>query len=354
MSDASLVLEVEDMVKHYPTKSGGPLGKPGVVHAVDGVSFSLRRGETLAIVGESGCGKSTLARCLMRLEDPTAGRVRLNGIDITRMGARALRPLRRHMQIVFQDPYASLNSRWSIGALMADPLRLHGMVPRAARRKRAAELLETVGLGADHLDRYPHELSGGQRQRVAIARALAVKPDIIICDEPVSALDVSIQAQVINLLKRLQAEFGLAYIFISHDLSLVRHISDRVAVMYLGQIVEIAETRGMRQRVHHPYSQALFSAAPVPDPDAARTRPRLLLSGDVPSPLDPPAGCRFHTRCPYRQDVCRDQAPALRAAAGRHVRCHFAGEPGFPPDLSVVGTPTLPPHAPARSATSVL
>jgi len=329
MSEAP-VLEVESLIKHYPAK-GGALGSRGAVHAVDGVSFSLRRGETLAIVGESGCGKSTLARCLMRLEEPTAGCVRLNGVDITRMGARALRPLRRHMQIVFQDPFASLNPRWSIGALMADPLRLQAMVPRHERRKRAGELLETVGLGADYLDRYPHELSGGQRQRVAIARALAVRPDIIICDEPVSALDVSIQAQVINLLKRLQAEFGLAYIFISHDLSLVRHISDRIAVMYLGQIVEIAETRDMRRSVHHPYSQALFSAAPVPDPDLAQERPRLLLSGDVPSPLDPPSGCRFHTRCSYSQDVCRNEAPALRSVLGRHVRCHFAGEQDLPP-----------------------
>ena len=339
MSEAP-VLEVENLVKHYPAK-GGARGGEGVVHAVDGVSFSLQRGETLAIVGESGCGKSTLARCLMRLEEPTAGCVRLKGVDITRMSARALRPLRRHMQIVFQDPFASLNPRWSIGALMADPLRLQAMVPRAERRARAKELLETVGLGADYLDRYPHELSGGQRQRVAIARALAVRPDIIICDEPVSALDVSIQAQVINLLKRLQAEFGLAYIFISHDLSLVRHISDRVAVMYLGQIVEIADTRDMRQSVQHPYSQALFSAAPVPDPDAARSRPRILLSGDVPSPLDPPPGCRFHTRCPHRQDICRSEAPALRPVLGRDVRCHFADGPGFPPKPSagdLVGT----------------
>lgn len=331
--DADHVLEVRDLVKHYPVK-GGLFAEKKVVHALDGVSLTIRRGETLALVGESGCGKSTLARCLMRLEESTSGSIMLDGHDITRVHGRALRPLRRAMQIVFQDPYASLNPRWSIASLIGDPMRLHGLGNRRDRRKRVAELLETVGLREEFMSRYPHELSGGQRQRVAIARALAVQPDVIICDEPVSALDVSIQAQVINLLKRLQREFGIAYLFISHDLSLVKHIADRVAVMYLGQIVETADAGQIRNKVMHPYSQALFSAAPLAEPDAAARKRRIILAGDVPSPVDPPAGCRFHTRCPYAKDICASDAPALRAIEGRHVRCHFAGEPGFPPPAS--------------------
>ncbi|MBL8706694.1 MAG: ATP-binding cassette domain-containing protein, partial [Rhodospirillales bacterium] len=283
--------------------------------------------------GESGCGKSTFARCVVRLEDASAGSVILNGADITRTRGRALRSLRRHLQIVFQDPFASLNPRYSIASLVGDPIRLQGKLDRKARRQRVAGLLETVGLGAEYLDRYPHELSGGQRQRVAIARALAAEPEVIVCDEPVSALDVSIQAQVINLLKRLQKQFGIAYVFISHDLSLMRHISDRVAVMYLGQIVELAPTRSVRDRVLHPYSQALFSAAPVADPEAARRKRRIILQGDVPSPIDPPKACRFHTRCPYRRDICSQTAPELRPVEDRLVRCHFAGEPGFPPAI---------------------
>ena len=327
---AETVLEAIDLVKHYPVKQG--LFAPARhVHALDGVSLDLKRGETLAVVGESGCGKSTLAKCLMRLEEPTRGRVVLMGRDITRADKRTLRALRRQMQIVFQDPYASLNPRWSIGAIVGDPIRLHEPLDRPARRRKVAELLETVGLGPQFMDRHPHELSGGQRQRVAIARALAVNPSIIVCDEPVSALDVSIQAQVINLLKRLQRTLGIAYLFISHDLALVQHISDRIAVMYLGEIVELADTRAIRATVLHPYSQALFLAAPVADPEAAARKTRIILSGDVPSPVDPPRGCRFHTRCPYRKDVCAAEAPALRALAGRLVRCHFAGEPGFPP-----------------------
>jgi oligopeptide/dipeptide ABC transporter ATP-binding protein len=327
------VLEACELTKLYPIKEG-LFTRPRHVHALDGVSLSLKRGETLAVVGESGCGKSTLAKCLMRLEEPTHGQVVLLGQDITRAGHRSLRALRRHMQIVFQDPYASLNPRWSIASLVGDPIRLHEPLDRRARRDKVAVLLETVGLGPEFMDRHPHELSGGQRQRVAIARALAVRPPIIICDEPVSALDVSIQAQVINLLKRLQRQFGIAYLFISHDLALVQHISDRVAVMYLGQIVELAETRVIRRSVLHPYSQALFSAAPVADPEAAVRKRRLILAGDVPSPVDPPAGCRFHTRCLYKKDVCVAEAPALRAVGGRLVRCHFAGEPGFPPSAA--------------------
>ncbi len=327
---ADIVLEAVGLVKHFPVKHRF-LGPARHVHALDGVSFSLRRGETLAIVGESGCGKSTLAKCLMRLEEPTAGRIRLQGRDITHLGARELRGLRRQMQIVFQDPYASLNPRWSIGSIVGDPIRLHEPLGRAARRQRVLELLETVGLEAGFADRHPHELSGGQRQRVAIARALAVNPAVIICDEPVSALDVSIQAQVINLLKRLQARLGIAYLFISHNLALVEHVSARIAVMYLGQVVELADTRDMRRELLHPYSKALFSAAPVADPDGASRRSRILLTGDVPSPVDPPPGCRFHTRCPWRQARCEHEAPELRAIGERLVRCHFAGEPGFAP-----------------------
>jgi len=327
---AETVLEARDLVKHFPVKEG-LFAPTRVVHALDGINLTLARGETLAIVGESGCGKSTLAKCLMRLEEPTGGRIVVLGEDVTHAGKRALRGLRRHLQIVFQDPYASLNPRWSIGAIVADPIRLHESLDRRARRDKVIELLRTVGLGPEFVERHPHELSGGQRQRVAIARALAVGPSIIICDEPVSALDVSIQAQVINLLKRLQRDLGIAYVFISHDLALVQHISDRIAVMYLGEIVEIADTRALRQRRLHPYTQALFSAAPVADPKLAGSKNRIILAGEVPSPLDPPAGCRFHTRCPYAEARCRAGAPPLRAAEDRLVRCHFAGEPGFPP-----------------------
>jgi oligopeptide/dipeptide ABC transporter ATP-binding protein len=323
------VLEAIDLVKHYPVKRR--LFAPGrLVHALDGVSFGLARGETLAVVGESGCGKTTLAKCLMRLEEPTSGRVLLGGRDITHLDGGSLRALRPQMQIVFQDPYASLNPRWSIGSIVSDPIRLHQRLDRAARRRRVAELLETVGLDAGYLDRHPHELSGGQRQRVAIARALAMNPAIIVCDEPVSALDVSIQAQVINLLKRLQSRLGIAYLFISHNLALVRHISDRIAVMYLGQIVELGDVAAMRRTLLHPYSQALFSAAPVADPRAAATKARIILTGEVPSPVDPPEGCRFRTRCRYREDLCASQAPALREVGGRLVRCHFAAEVGMP------------------------
>lgn len=323
-----IVLEADQLVRHFPVKEGF-FQKPRHVHALDGVSFALSRGETLAVVGESGCGKSTLAKCLMRLDEPTAGRVVLLGEDITHLSKRALRALRRQMQIVFQDPYASLNPRWSIGSIVGDPIRLHERMSRREREQRVASLLETVGLDAGFVDRHPHELSGGQRQRVAIARALAVNPAVIICDEPVSALDVSIQAQVINLLKRLQTERGIAYLFISHNLALVEHIADRIAVMYLGQVVELGSAREMRAGLLHPYSRALFSAAPVADPDAAARKARIILSGDVPSPVDPPAGCRFSTRCPWREPRCAEEAPALRSVGSRLVRCHFAGEPGF-------------------------
>src|ERR1035437_9594357 len=326
----SAILEVVDLVKHYPA-GGNWFGPRRVVHALDGVSFKLAHGETLAVVGESGCGKSTLARCLMRLSDPTSGNVLLGGIEIASGDQLRMRPLRRQMQIVFQDPYASLNPQRTVFQLLAEPLRLHQVCARHERRAKAAELLAAVGLRADFLDRHPHELSGGQRQRVAIARALALHPRVIICDEPVSGLDVSVQAQVINLLRRLQRDEGMSYIFISHDLGLVLRIAHRVAVMYLGQIVELGDAKALARRVMHPYSQALFSATPVADPSAAAGRRRIVLSGALPSPIDLPTGCRFHMRCPYRQDICVEREPELKQVEDRLVRCHFAGEPDFPP-----------------------
>jgi oligopeptide/dipeptide ABC transporter ATP-binding protein len=326
----SAALAVVDLVKHYAA-GGNWFGKRRVVHALDGVSFTLAAGETLAVVGESGCGKSTLARCLMRLTDPTSGSVGIDGQEIGTGKQYRKRVLRRQMQIVFQDPYASLNPRRTVFQLLAEPLRLHEICPRNERRAHAAQLLSAVGLRADFLDRHPHELSGGQRQRVAIARALALQPRVIICDEPVSGLDVSVQAQVINLLRRLQRDEGMSYLFISHDLALVLRIAHRVAVMYLGQVIELAEAKDLATRGMHPYSQALFSATPVADPVAAAGRKRIVLSGDLPSPIDPPPGCRFHMRCPYRQDMCVQREPEFKSVEGRLVRCHFAGEPGFPP-----------------------
>ena len=325
-SDTPL-LECRDLVRHYPISRG--LFQPALaVHALDGVNLSLARGETLAIVGESGCGKSTLARCLMRLDQPTGGTILLEGEDISAISGRALRSLRRQVQIVFQDPYSSLNGRRTIYQTIADPMRIHGIASRAERKTRVAELLNTVGLSEEFLYRYPHELSGGQRQRVAIARALSVNPSVVICDEPVSALDVSIQAQVINLLKRLQIERHISYVFISHDLSVVMHVADQIAVMYLGQVVESGRKEEIARGVMHPYSQALFSAAPVADPDAAE-RERIVLKGELPTPLDPPPGCRFQGRCPHRQQRCVTDAPELREVAGRQVRCHFAEQIGL-------------------------
>ena len=325
----SPILEVNGLTKHYPVP-GNWFGPRRLVHALDDVSFALAAGETLAVVGESGCGKSTLARALMRLTEPTAGSVLLEGTEIATGDAYRTRSVRQKMQIVFQDPYASLNPRRTLFQLLAEPLRLHDICPRAERRARATELLAAVGIGAEFLDRHPHALSGGQRQRVAIARALALHPKIIICDEPVSGLDVSVQAQVINLLRRLQRSAGIAYIFISHDLGLVLRIAHRVAVMYLGEIVELADAPAIAERMLHPYSQALFSATPVADPAATRSR-RIVLAGELPSPIDLPAGCRFQTRCPHRRDVCGERVPELRVVDDRLVRCHFAGEPGFPP-----------------------
>jgi oligopeptide/dipeptide ABC transporter ATP-binding protein len=317
------VLEDVGLTKHYPLR-GALFGTPSTVHALDGVSLSLAKGETLALVGESGCGKSTLAKCVMRLVEPSAGTIHVDGRDITRASTAELRASRRVMQIIFQNPYASLNPRRSVYQAIADPLRLHAVVPARQRRARAADLLRQVGLGGDYLDRYPHELSGGQQQRVAIARALAVEPKVIICDEPVSALDVSVQAQVVNLLLRLQAELGLSYIFITHNLALARRISHRLAVMYLGQIVELVDSGGMRAGPMHPYSQALFAAAPVADPRRARGKPAAL-SGEPSSPIDPPAGCRFEGRCAYRRDDCVTTPQTLSEVNGRQVRCRYAG-----------------------------
>jgi oligopeptide/dipeptide ABC transporter ATP-binding protein len=322
------ILRVENLVKHFPITQGILFKtKIGAVQAVDGVSFELHRGETLGIVGESGCGKSTLAKLLMRLEHPTAGRAILNGKDIFRMSGSELRKLRRNVQMVMQDPYTSLNPRMTVGDIIGEPFNIHTEVaPRGDRSRRIQELLELVGLNPEHINRYPHQFSGGQRQRIGIARALALKPEIIVCDEPVSALDVSIQAQVINLLEKLQNELALSYIFIAHDLSVVRHISDRVGVMYLGKIVEIGTQDEIYQRPTHPYTQALLSAVPMPDPDARANREIIRLEGDVPSPANPPSGCRFRTRCWKAQEKCATEEPLLirRAVEPHPSACHFA------------------------------
>jgi len=318
------LLEVTDLVKHFPVKSGVLIDREvGKVRAVDGVTFTLEPGETLGLVGESGCGKSTLSRTILQLLEPTSGSVRFEGTELTGLRRRQLRPLRRQMQMIFQDPYASLNPRKRVGQIVGDPMRLHGIATGSELRPRVQELLERVGLAPEHYNRFPHEFSGGQRQRIGVARALALKPRLIIADEPVSALDVSIQAQIINLLEDLQEEFGLAYLFVAHDLGVVRHVSDRIAVMYLGKIVELGPADQVYANPIHPYTLSLLSAVPIPDPRENRNREPVVLEGDVPSPANPPAACRFHTRCPYATDICSEVEPQLVDYGGGHwAACH--------------------------------
>ena len=320
------LLEIRNLVKYFPIRAGVAQREVGHIHAVDGVSLAIDEGETLGLVGESGSGKSTLGRCVVRLLKPDSGEILFRGQPIEKLGARKLRPLRRDIQMVFQDPYASLNPRKRVGSIIGTPLRIHKMGDRDARHKRVNELLETVGLSPEHYNRFPHEFSGGQRQRIGLARALAVNPALLIADEPVSALDVSIQAQMINLLTSLQRQFNLTYLVIAHDLAVVRHVSDRIAVMYLGQIVEVSPAADLYDKPLHPYTISLLSAVPIPDPDLAHERESILLAGDLPSPANPPKACRFHTRCPYVQPTrCRDEEPELREIEPGHVaKCHWA------------------------------
>ena len=324
------LVRVTGVKKYFPITQGIIFQREiGRVHAVDGVSLEVFPGETLGIVGETGCGKSTLARLICRLLPVTEGTIEFDGQDITNLKGNQLRQLRREIQMIFQDPYSSLNPRKRVGAIIGDPFEIHGLADGKELKKRVQELMETVGLNPEHYNRFPAEFSGGQRQRIGVARALALRPKLVICDEPVSALDVSIQAQVINLLEDLQNEFKLTYLFIAHDLSVVRHVSDRVGVMYLGKVVELADARRLYAEPKHPYTGALLSAIPVPDPDAAQQRERVILLGDVPSPIDPPSGCRFHPRCPKAQERCVHEEPPLESKAGGDLAaCHFPLEPG--------------------------
>jgi oligopeptide transport system ATP-binding protein len=342
---AQNLLEVEELKVYFPITEGIIFERHiGDVRAVDGISFNLARGETLGFVGESGCGKSTTGRAIIRLTEPTEGKVRFDGIDMQSLGRSELRKNRRRMQMIFQDPYSSLNPRMTAGGIISEPMEIHAIGTKRQRQERVRELLSTVGMNPDFADRYPHEFSGGQRQRIGVARSLAVNPDLIVADEPISALDVSIQAQIINLLERLQGEFNLTYLFIAHDLSVVRHISDRIAVMYLGRIVELASSKDLNRVPLHPYTVALLSAIPIPDPAVEARRRRIILRGDVPSPAAPPSGCRFHTRCWLRErlgqpEECVTVDPVLRTmASGHEVACHFAEEvDGSPEQLQATG-----------------
>jgi len=316
------LLEVKHLKKHFPIKGGVFSKTIGYVYAVDDINFTLEKGETLGLVGESGCGKSTTGRTILRLIEPTDGTISFEGQDITHLDKGAMRALRREMQIIFQDPYASLNPRMTVGSIIGEPLEIHKIAKGSEKEERVAALLQKVGLRAEDMRKYPHEFSGGQRQRIGIARALALNPKLIVCDEPVSALDVSIQAQVINLLEDLQAEFGLSYLFIAHNLNVVEHISNRVAVMYLGQIVELASDEELYKNPQHPYTEALLSAVPIPDPTVKKKR--IILEGDVPSPINPPKGCHFHTRCMYKDKICEEVEPEFKDIGGGHwVACHF-------------------------------
>src|SRR5690349_7764470 len=351
MSAGPTLLAVSHLTKHYPVR-GGVLGRArGHVHAVDDVSFAVAEGETLGLVGESGCGKSTLGRTIVRLLEPTAGEILSEGRAIESLGAGALRPLRRQMQMVFQDPYASLNPRKRVGSIIGDPLKIHKIGDAKERKVQVEQLLETVGLSPEHYNRFPHEFSGGQRQRIGIARALALRPKLVIADEPVSALDVSIQSQMLNLLEDLQDEFRLTYIFIAHDLGVVRHVSDRIAVMYLGKLVELSPAEELYQRPIMPYTEALLSAVPIPDPDLARKRERIVLEGDVPSPINPPSGCRFHPRCRYATQVCKEIEPPLTDYGNGHLAaCHHP----LNVDAATLAAATVAPQTPRTAPEDAL
>jgi oligopeptide transport system ATP-binding protein len=326
--DPQALVEIHDVTKYFPITAGVFSRHVADVKAVDGITLAIKRGETLGLVGESGSGKTTIGRCILRLLEPTSGSIFFEGQDITHLSARDMRVKRKEMQIIFQDPYASLNPRMTVGDIVAEPLQIHKLASGKAVDAKVNDLLRTVGLSPYHANRYPHEFSGGQRQRIGVARALAVSPKFIVADEPVSALDVSIQAQVVNLLQDLQQQFGLTYLFIAHDLSVVRHISDRVAVMYVGKLMELADRAALYERPLHPYTQSLLSAIPIPDPSAEKRRERIILEGDIPSPVHPPSGCRFHTRCPIAYERCKVEVPEFRDYGGHFVACHKVEEMG--------------------------